>query len=95
MNFNGTIPANTLINIKDSNGNSILTFAPTVPYQSVAFSSADLVIGETYTVYYDGTATGTSVDGLYVDANYTPGTELGSFTITSNITRLGNTGRGG
>jgi hypothetical protein len=94
MNFNGTIPAGTLINIQDSSGYSILTFAPTVAYQSVAFSSPELVIGETYTVYYDGTASGTPVDGLYGDAAYTPGTELGSFTPTDTITRLGSTGRG-
>jgi hypothetical protein len=50
-------------------------------------------MGETYTVYYDGTASGAEANGLYTDAAYMPGTELGSFTMSDTITLIGNTGR--
>ncbi|GLB51794.1 hypothetical protein NBRC110019_08330 [Neptunitalea chrysea] len=50
IKFNSSKQANTLINISDSSGTNILTFAPSKTYQSLAFSSSDLTEGETYTI---------------------------------------------
>jgi len=85
----GQAAAGTLIHIQNSAGEDVLTFAPTKSYAAVTLSSAELVSGETYTVYVGGSATGTANGGLYSDGAYTPGTELGSFTVSSAVTTLG------
>ncbi|MCH9814085.1 MAG: carbohydrate-binding domain-containing protein [Epsilonproteobacteria bacterium] len=86
--FNSTQSANTLVHIQDSSGNSVLTFEPKKAYESLIFSSADLVYGSGYSIYLDGTDTGTQSDGLYQTSNYTPGTLFDSFTISSMITSI-------
>lgn len=85
--------AGTLVRIEDSAGNGVLTFAPSKPYQSLAFSSPALATGETYRVLLGGSAAGSVSDGLYSDASYTPGAEEASFTISSVVTQIGG-GRG-
>lgn len=82
--------ANTLINIKDENGEDIITFAPSKTYQSVLISSPKLESNTTYTVYTGGSSTGTELDGLYTDGTYTSGTELDSFTTSSTVSTIGS-----
>lgn len=93
LNLNGTLQAGTLIHIADSDGNDVLTFAPTKAYQSIAFSSPELRDGGAYTVYYGGSASGAAVDGLYEGGSYDSGTEYTSFTVSSIVTMIGNAGR--
>lgn len=85
LNLNGSLPAGTLIHIEDSSGNAVLTFAPSKAYQSLTFSSPELVRGETYTVYYGGTDSGTLTNNLY-----SGGAEYTSFTVASTVTMIGN-----
>lgn len=75
-----TRQAETLIHIESESGESLLTFAPSKAYQSLAFSSSDLTSGETYNVYFGGSSTGTETYGLYTGGTYTGGTLTGSFT---------------
>ena len=89
-----TQPAGTLIHIQNSAGEDVLTFAPANDYQSVAFSSPQLVNGETYTVYTGGSSTGAVTDGLYQGGTYTPGTQFTTFTVSSVVTTAGMGGRG-
>lgn len=93
INLNSTLLAGTLIHIQNSDGDEILTFSPTKQYQSIAFSSPELVKGKKYTIYYDGSTTGTLHDSLYQGGVYTPGNQLISFTISSVVTLLGNSFR--
>ncbi|MBX3010983.1 MAG: carbohydrate-binding domain-containing protein [Caldilineaceae bacterium] len=93
INLTAAQPAGTLVHLEDSAGNDILTFAPMKGYQSIAFSSAELVTGETYTLYLGGSTTGTAQDGLFQGGDYTAGTEYTSFTVNSTVTTMGNTGR--
>ncbi len=86
--------AGTLIHIQDSTGRDILTFAPGKDYQSIAFSSPDLVQGGSYEVYLGGSSTGTVTDGLYQGGTYTPGTLLTNFTASSVVTTIGSGGGG-
>ena len=58
INLSCTTAAGTLIHIQNSAGEDILTFAPTKHYQSIAFSSPELVNGETYTISYGGSSSG-------------------------------------
>ncbi|MEE1621700.1 carbohydrate-binding domain-containing protein [Zafaria sp. Z1313] len=52
-----TVPAGTVLQITDSNGELIATFTVAKATGSLVFSSADFVDGETYSVYVGGTAT--------------------------------------
>ncbi|MEW5870143.1 MAG: carbohydrate-binding domain-containing protein [Chloroflexota bacterium] len=92
INFDSTQPAGSLVHIQNSAREDILTFAPTKQYQSVAFSSPELVMGESYEVYLGGNATGTATDGWYRDGAYVPGSLYTSFTVSSVVTTIGNSG---
>lgn len=83
------VVANTLFHIQDASGNDIITFKPVRTYSSIIFSSPNLSNGTTYYVYTGGTSTGTVINGLYTDGNYTGGTQYTSFTISSIITSIG------
>jgi hypothetical protein len=90
LNFSGTLQSGALVHIESSDGQEVLTFAPTKQIQSIAFSSPDLKNGSSYNVYYGGSSTGTVTDGLYQDGTYAPGTQYTSFTVSSTTTRLGS-----
>lgn len=93
LNFDTTQQAGTVIHIRTSEGNEILTFSPAKEYQSVAFSSSELLASATYEVYYGGSANGSVTGGLYQDGSYTPGTQYTSFTISGVVTWIGNAPR--
>ncbi len=95
MNLNSTLQAGTLVHIQDSNGEDILTFVPRKNIQSLSFSSPLLEEGETYTIFYGGSSTGTVVDGLYQGGSYSSGTQLASFKVSDIVTRLGSGGSWG
>lgn len=95
--------ANTLVNIQSSNGNEILTFAPSKSYQSVIVSTPDIKSNENYSVSVGGSSAGDSKDGLYSNGKYSSGTKVGDAKISSVITNItqegattgGNMGRPG
>lgn len=95
VNFTSGQSAGTLINITDSQGNNVLTFAPAKTYQSIVLSSADLTEGETYTVSLGGSSTGTNTDGLYSNGVYSSGTENTTVTLSSITTKSGTSTMGG
>jgi hypothetical protein len=88
LTLKSALAANTIIHIQSSDGTDILTFIPKKQYQSVALSSAKFVKGAAYDVYSGGSLTGTSTDGLYNGGNYSGGTKITSFTISSIVTRV-------
>lgn len=84
--------ANTLISIKNENGEDIVTFAPSKTYQSVIISSPSLQSNTKYFVYSGGTSTGNETDGLYTDGISSGGSEAGSFTTSNTVTTVGSSG---
>lgn len=88
LNFNTAQQAGTPFHIQNSSGKGILSFIPTKRYQSVAFSSPELMSGESYDVFIGGTVSGSASDGLYLGAKYIPGTKYTSFTVSNNMTRV-------
>jgi hypothetical protein len=84
--LNNMQAAGTMVHIESVTGEDILTFLPTKEYQSVLVSSPELENGESYVVYTGGSSSSTSIDGLYTDGNYSSGTQVASFTITSIVT---------
>ena len=87
--FSNTLSAGTPVSIQSSIGETVLTFVPSKTYQSIIFSSPELVGGETYTIYQNGSATGTVTDGLYADETYSGGTAYTSLTLSSITTQEG------
>ena len=84
-----------LVHIGDADGNGLMTFEPTTDWQALYFSSPGLEIGETYTLSVGGTVSGSEIFGYYPDGEYSGGTALETFTLTSNITTVGSGGFGG
>lgn len=76
-----------LFNIQDSEGNSLVTYAPSRVAYYFVFSSPLLQNGATYKVFTGGNCTGATVtNGLYFGGTYSGGTQKGSFTISSKVT---------
>ncbi|OMF26304.1 dockerin type 1 [Paenibacillus sp. FSL H8-0548] len=92
MTFPQTQQAGTIVHLADSEGNTIMTAAPSKNYQSVVISSPDLKEGSSYTLYSGGTSTGAGVNGLYTDGEYTGGTKVTEFEISSSVTWLNESG---
>lgn len=88
MTFTSSQAANSLVDIQSADGKSVLTFKAAKQYQSLAFSSANLVQRSTYKVFTGGSATGTNTDGLFTDGTYTAGTQFTSFTVSSVVTKV-------
>ncbi|MBN2481607.1 MAG: carbohydrate-binding domain-containing protein [Bacteroidales bacterium] len=88
LNFQSAQQAGTLFHIQTSSGKKILTFVPSKRYQSIAFSSPDLITGTSYDVFTGGRSTGSPQYGLYHTGSYTPGIKYASFTLSGNVTRL-------
>ena len=84
LNLSSSKSAGTLVHLQTSGGQTIFTFSPAKPYQSVVFSSPELIEGGEYEVYLGGSTTGTAADGLYQGDTYTPGTKLTSFTVPAS-----------
>jgi len=80
---NQAILSGTLFHIEDTNGNTLLTFAPGHNYSAILFSSAELTSGASYRVYTGGSCTGTVKDGLYTGGTYSGGTQKATFTSSS------------
>ncbi len=90
LNFSSTLAAGTLVNVQTDAGRSILTFAPKKRFQSITFSSPELVRGTSYRVYTGGNSSGTEKDGLYVNGTYSGGTQYTTFTVSSAVTTIGS-----
>ena len=84
--------AGTLLNLQDSTGKTIATFAPQKDYQSVVISSPELQKGSSYTLYSGGSSTGTAKDNLYNGGTYQKGTKIVEFSMADTITWLTDTG---
>lgn len=82
------VSANTIFNVQDASGNSLVTFKPARNYYSIVFSAPALTSGATYKIYTGGTCTGTLTNGLYTGGTYSGGTLKKTFTITSKVTNV-------
>jgi hypothetical protein len=91
VTLNTTKQANTLVNIQNAAGETVLTFRPAKAYKAIVFSSPYLAPGS-YDLYLGGSSTGTLSYGIYEDGTYMPGTKYTTFTISQIITTIGSGG---
>jgi hypothetical protein len=80
-----TLPASTLFHIQDAGGSNLVTYKPIRAVYYVVVSSADLRNGSSYSVYTEGTSTGTETNGLYTGGSYSGGILKKTFTVSSKI----------
>jgi hypothetical protein len=84
INYSSNLEAGTLFNLSQ-NGNEVLTFAPSLAYMAVLYSSPDLITGETYQATSGGSSSGTSTDGFYQGGIYISNTDSTSMDVTAAI----------
>lgn len=90
--FTTTQKAGTLLHLKNTDGETILTYKAAKDFTHVTISSPNLVVGETITVTSGGEDSGTEKNGLYTGGTYTDGTDLGQIDLTSLQTSVDETG---
>jgi hypothetical protein len=83
VQFNAGQPAGTVVSIRSSDGTPIATFAADKPFQSLVFSSPDVVSGASYEVVTGGSVSGTGLGGLYLGVDSSGGSSLGSVTAVA------------
>lgn len=91
LSFDQTQSAETLVTLKDSQGQTILSYAPSKSYQHVVLSSPDLT-DSSYTLVSGGTNDAQAVSGYYAGGTLSDGTELGTLSVTDTIANLTQSG---
>ena len=97
LGFDTVQPGGTIIHLENVAGETVLTYESPKDFQLFVFSSPEVALNTTYTLYVGGSATGTVTNGVYSEGTYTPGTQVVSLETVSNVTTYGNfeSGRGG
>jgi len=91
MTYSTAQQAGTLFNLQDSEGNTIVTFAPKKKYQSLVISSPAIKVDTAYSISTGGTSTGNEMDGLYTEGAYS-GDKVVDFTISKITTWMSESG---
>lgn len=79
--FDSAQAAGTTVSLVAEDGTVVASFTPTKTFETVVFSTPDLVAGATYTITSGGTVTGDEVDGLVLGGTLSGSTDAGSVTI--------------
>ena len=89
--------AGTPVTVADAYGNVIISFTPAKSYNALNISTPDMKTGTTYTIYQNGTLTGSTqiVKDCYTGGTIEGGTELTTFEQSSTVTNSGISGNGG
>ncbi|EME3559164.1 carbohydrate-binding domain-containing protein [Enterococcus faecium] len=92
ITFDSVQSAGTLISIKNSSGDTVVTYQPAKDYQTIVISTKELITGDTYSIVSGGTANTEPQNGLFDTGSETTGTELGSFTLSENTASVSQSG---
>ncbi|MDD3452916.1 MAG: carbohydrate-binding domain-containing protein [Bacilli bacterium] len=88
INFTSSISAGTLVSIKDSSGNEVITYEASKNYQNLVIVSPSLT-KDTYTISTKGSSSNSETNGIYEIGGYSGGTNYSTFTINSINTTVG------
>lgn len=91
ITFDQSQAADNLVTLLDSDGNTIVSYAPSKNYQHVVISTPDLT-DSSYTLVSGGSNDGESTFGYYAGGNVSEGTELGTLPVTDTIVNLTQSG---
>ncbi|MGL4994357.1 MAG: carbohydrate-binding domain-containing protein [Bacteroidales bacterium] len=96
--YNSTNITSSLITIQSTSGEHVMSYSIPQSYTKMVmlFSSDKLTANNGYKIYSQGsTSGGNSFYGLSLNANYTIGSEITSFTTSNMITTIGSNSSGG
>lgn len=79
--FDAAQPAGTTVSLVAADGTVVASYTPAKSFQTVVFSTPDLVAGATYTITSGGTVSGDAVDGLVLGGTLSGSTDAGSVTV--------------
>jgi hypothetical protein len=87
--------SSSLIHVEDSVGKTIFSFAPGKSYQSIIISSPNFKTNTVFKVFLGGAISDSESNmmGYYYGGSYSEGSLLYSFTVSSGITYVGQSGR--
>ncbi len=90
IKYSSSISAGTLITVTNSSGTHIMSFkAPQAMSQGCYITLPEFVSGSSYKLYTGGTVTGgTTFNEVTKGGSFSGGTQVKSFTISSNLTSL-------
>lgn len=91
ITFDQSQAADTLITLQDTEGNTLLSYAPSKDFQHVVISSPDLQSAD-YTLLSGGSNSETSVYGLYQGGSVKDASELGTLSLTDTLSNLTQSG---
>jgi len=83
VQLNAGQAAGTVLSIRSSDGTPLVALAATKPFQSLVFSSPELVSGATYEVLSGGSVSGPGAGGMYLGVDSSGGSSLGSVTAVA------------
>jgi hypothetical protein len=83
LQFDSLVAAGTVVRIQAPDGAPVATFEASKSFQSLVFSSPDVVDGTSYEVLTGGSVDGESLGGLYLDPDYAGGTVIGTVTTVT------------
>ncbi|POH61387.1 hypothetical protein C3B59_12085 [Cryobacterium zongtaii] len=90
--LDSTPAAGTVVQLVDSAGDVVVAYQSAKDFQSVVFSSDELVAGETYSVYLGGTVSGEIAPGVHSDGEYA--SAVNTTTVTAGEAATGTMGGG-
>ncbi|MDE0572225.1 carbohydrate-binding domain-containing protein [Demequina sp. B12] len=82
VSFGQTITAGTPIAVLDEDGTLVAAYTSTKDSQTLVISSPDLTSGDSYTVTFGGTVTGTATAGLVTDGSISGSETAGTVTAS-------------
>lgn len=96
VNFDSIQEAGTRVTIvDDSTDLALISFVSEKTFQSIVYSSEELVTNNEYSIYTDGSVSGDESFGLTTDTSLSNGTLFTTLSIGSIVTTYGSTARGG
>jgi hypothetical protein len=96
VNFDSLLAAGTRVTIVDDTTSEVMmSFVPEKTFQSIVYSSDQLVSGNDYSIYTEGTVTGAETHGLTTDTSFSDGALFTTLTIGSIVTSYGAIVQGG
>ncbi len=85
-----SVAAGDILRIEDADGNEVLTYTSSKPYQNIVFSSPLLERGKEYRIYTGGSYEGgSSAGGIMTGGSYSGGTLAETFTADDTTTVIG------
>jgi hypothetical protein len=85
FNYANQQNAGTLIHIKSSNEEDLLTFEPAKEFQNVIISLPEFILNETYQLFTGGSSDGSQKDGLFDGGSYTNGVKTADITLKYSV----------